>query len=248
MASNLHKNKGLSHCQERYGGWERRILAYPGKVISMKKRLVLFGIGFSLALAAGAQTSSQTQTPPVSSTTPANQIGSGAQNKAGTPATTSPASPTDQVNPAGTAQSSGQSQPAPATGGVAGAASDSATQPVSPEASAAGIASPSDPELESQIQNALNKEPTLTGNTTRVTVSADTIELAGNVSTSKEKITATRIVQSYAGSKKVMNHLVIGGKGSPSTQQERPYATNPGNTTNPAANPEPNKGSKPPLS
>jgi hypothetical protein len=55
-------------------------------------------------------------------------------------------------------------------------------------------------------------------------------------------------VQSYAGSKKVMNHLVIGGKGSPSTQQERPYATNPGNTTNPAANPEPNKGSKPPLS
>ncbi len=214
----------------------------------MQKRLVLFGIGFFLALAAMAQSSSQTQTPPVSSTTPANQIGSGAQSKAGTPAPTSPASPNGQVNPAGTAQPSGQSQTAPATGGVAGAASDSAQRSPSPEASSAGIAAPSDPELESQIQNALNKEPTLTGDATHVTVSADTIELAGNVNTSKEKITATRIVQSYAGSKKVMNHLVIGGKGSPSTQQEeRPETTNPGSTTNPATNPEPNKGSKPPL-
>jgi hypothetical protein len=208
----------------------------------MKKRLCLLGIGFSLALATMAQTTSQTQTPPVSSTTPANQVGSGAQSQAGTPASPSPASPNGQVNPAGTAQSPS----APATGGVAGAASDSAQQPASPEASEAGIASPSDPELESQIQNALNKEPTLTGDATHVTVSADTIELAGNVNTSREKITATRIVQSYAGSKKVMNHLVIGGKGSPGTQgQEKPDAANP-NTSNPAASPEPNKNSQPP--
>lgn len=205
----------------------------------MKTRLFFLGIGFSLALAAigqtSGQTSSQTQTPPVTSTTPAAQIGSGAQNKAGTPAPTT--APGSQANPTGAAQASEQQTPAaPATGGVAGAASDSATQPPSPEATAAGIAAPSDPELESQIQNALNKEPTLTGDSTHVTVSADTIELAGNVNTSKEKITATRIVQSYAGSKKVMNHLVIGGKGSPSMQQQEKPNT---------ANPEPDKGQPP---
>jgi osmotically-inducible protein OsmY len=213
----------------------------------MKKWLFLLGIGFSQVLSAAAQSSSQTQNPPASSTTPATQIGSGAQSKAGTPASTSTSSPNGQVNPTGTAQPADQTQPVPATGGVAGAASSSAGQSPSPEASEAGMAAPSDPELENQIQNALNREPTLTGDATHVTVSPDAIELAGNVNTSKEKLTATRIVQSYAGNKKVLNHLVIGGKGSPSTQpQEKPDA-NPGNNTNPA-NPEPNKGGKPPLS
>jgi len=209
----------------------------------MKRRLFLLGIGFSLALAVAAQTSGQNQTPPVNSTTPATELGNGAQNKAGTPAPASTTNPSGQVNPTGTAQAPSQTPP-PATGGAAGAAGSSSAQSPSPEASEAGIAAPSDPELESQIQNALNKEPTLTGDSTHVTVSAESIELSGNVSTSKEKITATRIVQSYAGNKKVMNHLTIGGKGEPRTpqQQETPDATHSGN------NPEPNKGSQPPAS
>ena len=53
----------------------------------------------------------------------------------------------------------------------------------------------SDSDLQSQIQNALSKEPTLSGDSPRVNVSGDTVELAGNVGTNKEKITATRIVQ-----------------------------------------------------
>ncbi|HKD78401.1 MAG TPA: BON domain-containing protein [Candidatus Angelobacter sp.] len=213
----------------------------------MKKLFLSLGIGFSLALAAIAQSSSQTQTPPVNPTTPANQIGSGAQSKSGTPAPSSTTSPTGQVNPTGTAQPPDQTTtpPAPATGGVAGAAGSSIAQSPSPDTSAAGIAAVSDTELQSQIQNALNKEPTLTGDSTHVTVTPEAIELAGNVGTSKEKITATRIVQSYAGSKKVMNHLTIGGKGSPSTQpQENPETNHPGSTT-PATNPD--KGGQPPL-
>lgn len=214
----------------------------------MKNLLLSLGIGFSLALAAIAQSSSQTQTPPVNPTTPATQIGSGAQNKAGTPAPSSTTSPTGQVNPTGTAQPPDQTTTpaAPATGGVAGAASSSTAQSPSPDTSAAGIAAVSDTELQSQIQNALNKEPTLTGDRTHVTVTPEAIELAGNVGTSKEKITATRIVQSYAGSKKVMNHLTIGGKGSPSTQpQENPQTNHPGGSANPATNPD--KGGPPPL-
>lgn len=212
----------------------------------MKKLFLSLGIGFSLALAAMAQSSSQTQTPPVNPTTPANQIGSGAQTKSGKPAPSATTSPAGQVDPTGTAQPPDQTTTpsAPATGGVAGAASSSTAQSPSPDTSAAGIAAVSDPELQTQIQHALNKEPTLTGDSTHVTVTPEAIELAGNVGTSKEKITATRIVQSYAGSKKVVNHLTIGGKGSPSTQpQENPDASHPGSTTPPT---NPDKGGQPP--
>jgi osmotically-inducible protein OsmY len=219
----------------------------------MKKPLYLLSFGFALALAAAAQTSSQTQTPPVNPTTPDNQIGTGAQSKSGTPAQTSTTpNPPGQVSPTGTAEPPAQgSAPNPTTGGVAGAAGASATQAPAAQSSPSGIAAVSDPDLEAQIQNALNKEPTLSGDNTRVKVSADSIELDGNVATNKEKITATRIVQSYAGSKKLVNRLNIsGGNGSTTSRRnETPDSsdrTRPSSTTNPANNPEPNKGAQPP--
>jgi hypothetical protein len=98
-----------------------------------------------------------------------------------------------------------------------------------------------DSDLQSQIQNALSKEPTLTGDSARVNVSGDTVELAGAVGTNKEKITATRIVQSYAGSKKLVNKLTISGRSEKSSPAS---ADNPGSTANPA-NPEPSKGTPP---
>ena len=99
-----------------------------------------------------------------------------------------------------------------------------------------------DSDLQSQIQNALSKEPTLNGDSPRVNVSGDTVELAGNVGTNKEKITATRIVQSYTGSKKLVNKLTI----SPRNEKSSPASTeNPGSTANPTNNPEPNKGTTP---
>jgi hypothetical protein len=102
-----------------------------------------------------------------------------------------------------------------------------------------------DSDLQSQIQNALSKEPTLTGDSARVNVSGDTVELAGAVGTNKEKITATRIVQSYAGSKKLVNKLTI----SPRSEKSSPASTdNPGGTANPANNPEPSKGTPPSTS
>jgi hypothetical protein len=216
----------------------------------MKKLHYLLGFALSVALAATAQTSSQTQTPPVNPTTPANQIGSGAQTKAGTPAPTSTTAPNGQVNPPDATQPPSQSTSpnSPTTGGVAGAASSSATQVPAGDNAQAGVATISDSDLESQIQNALSKEPTLSGDNAHVKVAGDTIDLTGSVGTSKEKITATRIVQSFAGSKKLVNHLTIGsGKATP--QAEAPDASDrnhPTGTANPANNPEPNKG-KPPL-
>jgi hypothetical protein len=85
----------------------------------------------------------------------------------------------------------------------------------------------------------------LSGDSTHVTVSGDTIELAGNVTTGKEKITATRIVQSYAGSKKVVNHLTVGGGGSRKPSHGAEEGNTPPNSANPASNPDSNKENPP---
>ena len=139
-----------------------------------------------------------------------------------------------------------------ATGGVSGSASSSTGQGPDVQSSTSGISTPADPDLESQIQNALSKEPTLTGDSAHVTVSGDTIELAGRVGTNKEKVTATRIVQSYAGSKRLVNRLTV-GKGSEKTSPQAPSTDKadgdrqPG-TANPASNPEPGKSNPPSTS
>ncbi len=160
----------------------------------MKIPVYVLGFGLVLSVAASAQTQQQ-QTPPINPTTPATHVGDGAQTKAGTPAQPSTG--------------------APATGDVAGAAAN-------PDAanSSGAISAMTDSDLQSQIQSALSKEPTLAGDSAHATVSGDTIELAGTVGTNKEKITATRIVQSYAGSKKLVNKLTVGGRSEKSPAPE----------------------------
>jgi hypothetical protein len=112
-----------------------------------------------------------------------------------------------------------------------------------------------DSDLESQIQTALSKEPTLSGDSAHVTVAGDTVELAGTVSTSKEKITATRIVQSYAGSKKLVNRLTVARRSEPgaphasvpdATDSKLPAPASPGNNALPSQGSSPSTG-KPPL-
>jgi hypothetical protein len=128
-------------------------------------------------------------------------------------------------------------------GGVAGAAGSRTGQAEVTETPNPSANPPvSDSELQSQIQNALSKEPTLSGDSVRVSVAEGNIEMSGNVATPREKLTASRIVQSYAGNKKVVSHVTIGAHSgaNPST----PAATH--DNANPSANPEPNKG-KPPA-
>jgi hypothetical protein len=190
-------------------------------------RIPIHVLGFVFVLSIGAltaQTAQPQQQPatPVNPSTPATHIGDGAQSKAGTP-----------VQPTTTAPAT--------TGGVAGAVSSSTAQTPDAQNSNGGISAMTDSDLQSQIQNALSKEPTLTSDSPRVNVSGDTVELAGNVGTNKEKITATRIVQSYTGSKKLVNKLAI----SPRSEKSTPPTENPGSTMNPANNPEPNKGTPP---
>jgi hypothetical protein len=198
----------------------------------MRIPLYVLGLGLLSVMGMTARATQQQQTPPVNPSTPATRIGDGGQSKAGTPV------------PSATAPST--------AGGVAGAATSSTAQSPDVQDSAGGVSAMTDSDLQSQIQNALSKEPTLTGDSARVNVAGDTVELAGSVGTSKEKVTATRIVQSYAGSKKLVNKLTVAGR----TEKVSPSAPDSGNTdrrssTNPANNPEPGKGtpgsnSKPP--
>lgn len=196
-------------------------------------RIPLYVIGFGCALCvtvATGQTAQQPQTPPINPSTPATQIGDGAQSKSGTPVPPSSAAPST-------------------TGGVAGSVTSSTPQSPEVQNSTGSIGALTDSDLESQIQNALSKEPTLTGDSAHATVSGDTIELAGTVGTNKEKITATRIVQSYSGSKKLVNKLTVGGRSDKSSQRipstDNTDRDRPQGTANPANNPEPGKGTPP---
>jgi len=162
----------------------------------------ILGFGLLFSVAAVAQNPQQQPTTPVNPTTPANQVGDGAQSKSGVPVAPTSTSP-------GT------------TGGVAGAASSSTAQAPDAQSSSSGINVMADSDLQGQIQNALTKEPTLTGDSAHVTVSGDTVELAGSVKSNKEKITASRIVQSYSGSKKLVNNLTINGQ----SQNQQPVSS-----------------------
>jgi osmotically-inducible protein OsmY len=98
-----------------------------------------------------------------------------------------------------------------------------------PKAAAPGTAnfglSPVDPAgLASKINTALKNEPTLAKNHVMVNVSDQGIEVTGNVDTGKEKLTAMRIAQSYAGNFKVVDRVTLAGHPAGTNAQQ--------NTTN----------------
>jgi hypothetical protein len=79
-----------------------------------------------------------------------------------------------------------------------------------------------------------------------VNVSENTIELSGTVRNSKERHTARRIARSYAGNRKLVDHMKLIGEGAsvnPDSQNQPmnenpPGVRTPGNTNDPT-NPSP---------
>jgi hypothetical protein len=219
--------------------------------MARKSYLLFFVLALALAY-------SQSQTPssgssPSGQATPSNNAGSiygntttaNPQSPQGSAPAAQPLPGTTQSNPpaSGTAAPIRSGSATDASGGGVAGAAGSGTAPAQVPETPTPSATPaiSDSDLPSQIQNALVKEPTLSGESVRVSVAEDNIEINGNVGTGREKLTATRIVQSYAGNKKVVNHLTVGGHSganpsSPGANRESP---------NPSTNPEPNKGRPP---
>jgi len=147
------------------------------------------------------------------------------------PSAASAAAPSGMGGVSGQASTSGagatEKPPSGAVAGQAGATS-AAEQPgisgqagastQTPEAGAgaqAGMGAQNpDQQLQSQIETALRNEPTLSNSSINVNVTADKIELSGSVPSGKDRQTAKRIAQSFAGNRKVVDNITVSGQGS----------------------------------
>lgn len=70
--------------------------------------------------------------------------------------------------------------------------------------------------LQQQLDQAYQSEPSLNGSKINVAVSDSQVQLTGSVPTNKDKITAERIAKSYAGNRKVVDKVSVGGGNSSS--------------------------------
>jgi hypothetical protein len=164
-----------------------------------------------------------------------------AQSGTSTPATTGGV--TGATTPSTTTQQSGTT--AGAIGSNAGTSPTPST--AGPSVTTTGVSVNDTATLQSQIQNALQNEPTLKNDNVSVNVTDSTIELGGNVQTGKEKQTARRIASSFAGNRRVKDRITVSGKGaaSNSTPNSGSMGTNPSSNPNNNSNPTPNHSQNP---
>lgn len=87
--------------------------------------------------------------------------------------------------------------------------------------------------LQKQIETSIKNDPTLTDSSVNVNVSETAIDLNGTVGTSKAKLNAERIAQSYAQNRKVNDNLQVTGAGN-SDLNNGHSAMNNGQTATPA--------------
>ena len=194
-------------------------------------------------------------------TTGTGGVGGTAASTSGTGATAPSASGSigAQTGAAGASAGVGAQTGAAGTSGSIGAsASPSAGATTGASTGATGMTGASDTnQLQSQIQGAIQNEPTLSGSNVNVNVTDTAIELSGTVPTGKEKQTAKRIAQSYAGNRKVVDRLTVTGRGNGANANPSGAAAgsssstpmseqNPATGTNPATNPSANPNANPP--
>jgi len=123
-------------------------------------------------------------------------------------------------------------QPSTAPQTTAPQSAPDTTQPQSDQTAGTTVAAGG--ELKGQIEAAFKNEPTLTGTNVIVNVTETTIELSGTVPSGKERQTAKRIAQSYAGNRRVEDRITVTGQGN---MPENPPQTNQPNQTPPPTPP-----------
>jgi osmotically-inducible protein OsmY len=77
-------------------------------------------------------------------------------------------------------------------------------------------------QMQQQIQQALQQEPSLSNDSIQANVTSDKVELTGTVANGKDRKTAKRIAQSFAGNRQVVDHLTVQGKGSSNSSNPQP--------------------------
>jgi hypothetical protein len=91
----------------------------------------------------------------------------------------------------------------------------------------AGALSPVQPgadELRAKIEAALRREPSLSNSNISLNISDDTIDITGSANSPKERLAARRIVQSFAGNRKVRERISVAGV-SRSNEESLPAGT-----------------------
>jgi hypothetical protein len=170
----------------------------------------------ALATSVAVAQSTADQTSPQNA--PGQTSPSGAQNSPGMTGTANPANPTPTT-----------ANPNPATPDPTAPTTDKPVPPPQqqrPEGQSPSLPQGSAPmptsnvtdsaTLKGQLDQAYQSEPTLAGSSIQVDVTDSAIQLTGSVPTGKEKTTAKRIAQSYAGNRKVVEKLTVSGRGNPS--------------------------------
>lgn len=86
-------------------------------------------------------------------------------------------------------------------------------KPLEPETKAGALSpvQPSADELRKRIEAALRREPSLSGANIMLNISDDTIDITGTANTPKERLAARRIVQSFAGNRRVRERITVAG-------------------------------------
>ena len=80
-------------------------------------------------------------------------------------------------------------------------------------------------DLQQKIEQAIKSDNTLAKANIMVNVTDSNIELSGTATTGKEKQTARRIAQSFAGNHKVVDKITVGGMGNKPSSTEKPPMT-----------------------
>jgi osmotically-inducible protein OsmY len=187
-------------------------------VKKVQERLTLSGAGVSgPGTVANTTTTAQNDAPAVTGNAGAAQ-GQSAQtsNGGGTTGVAMNSAPPSSNIGAGTSMAQPTRSPVtpPATGQA-----QAQSQP------AFGLTTVDPASLATKINNALKNEPTLAKNNVMVNVSDQGVEVTGSVDTGKEKTTAMRIAQSYAGNFKVVDRLTLAGHPPAPTQGQQNAAT-----------------------
>ena len=94
-------------------------------------------------------------------------------------------------------------------------------------------------DLQQKIEQAIKSDNTLANANIIVKVSDSNIELSGTATTGKDKQTARRIAQSFAGNRKVVDKITVNGRGNSGMGNKPSSTEKPPMSEKPPANPQP---------
>jgi hypothetical protein len=217
-----------------------------------------FGLALTTAYAVAQENPGQMgTTPQPSATNPAN---TGTQSqKSQTPPTPRPANPQQEpttptppqprTNPDQAANPADIEKPESAAGATKAApAPKQLTAESNPNVGALSPVQPSANELRAKIEAALRREPSLSNANISLNISDDMIDITGNANSPKERLAARRIVQSFAGNRKVRERINVAGVGRTNDEAQagtpRP-AHQPSAQTAPSTPPKPDEADNP---